>query len=154
MKKAFCQKHFYVQRKRLIEIQKQKTIWVIISYKYSWRILTNAFPKIEKNAPILSTWSLEPFLYPEKVYSYPTYPSQGQFFSYFIDFNNVSKRLRLLHASWLGNFVHYTFVFNFFCNTLHTVIYEVHTISFKTFFGWGFKITVDSWKFRMLLLYI
>ena len=33
-------------------------------------------------------------------------------------------------------------------------IYEVHTISFQTFFVWSFKIVVDSWKFSMLLLYI
>ena len=33
-------------------------------------------------------------------------------------------------------------------------IYEVHTISFQTFFVWAFKIVVDSWKFCMLLLYI
>ena len=33
-------------------------------------------------------------------------------------------------------------------------IYEVHTISFKTFFEWAFKIIIDSWKFSMLLLYI
>ena len=33
-------------------------------------------------------------------------------------------------------------------------IYEVHTISFQTFFVWAFKIVVDSWKFRILLLYI
>ena len=26
-------------------------------------------------------------------------------------------------------------------------IYEVHTISFQTFFVWSFKIVVDSWKF-------
>ena len=32
--------------------------------------------------------------------------------------------------------------------------YEVHTISFQTFFVWAFKIVVDSWKFTMLLLYI
>ena len=32
--------------------------------------------------------------------------------------------------------------------------YEVHTISFQTFFVWAFKIVVDSWKFSMLLLYI
>ena len=30
----------------------------------------------------------------------------------------------------------------------------VHTISFLTFFVRAFKIVVDSWKFRMLLLYI
>ena len=40
------------------------------------------------------------------------------------------------------------FCFPFFC------IYEVHTISFQTFFVWAFKIVVDSWKFSMLLLYI
>ena len=32
--------------------------------------------------------------------------------------------------------------------------YEVHTISFRTFFVWAFKIVVDSWKFTMLLLCI
>ena len=32
--------------------------------------------------------------------------------------------------------------------------YEVHTISFQTFFVWVSKIVVDSWKFTMLLLYI
>ena len=38
--------------------------------------------------------------------------------------------------------------------TVCVYIYEVHTISFKTFFVWAFKIVVDSWKFSMLLLYI
>ena len=33
-------------------------------------------------------------------------------------------------------------------------VYEVHTISFQTFFVQAFKIVVDSWKFTMLLLYI
>ena len=33
-------------------------------------------------------------------------------------------------------------------------MYEVHTISFKTFFVWAFKIVVDSCKFTILLLYI
>ena len=32
--------------------------------------------------------------------------------------------------------------------------YEVHSISFQTFFVGAFKIVVDSWKFSMLLLYI
>ena len=32
--------------------------------------------------------------------------------------------------------------------------YEVHTISFQTFFVWAFKIVVDSWKFSMLLLFM
>ena len=32
--------------------------------------------------------------------------------------------------------------------------YEVHTISFQTFFVQAFKIVVDSWKFSTLLLYI
>ena len=39
-------------------------------------------------------------------------------------------------------------------NTHNIYIYEGHTISFHTFFVWEFKIVVDSWKFRMLLLYI
>ena len=30
--------------------------------------------------------------------------------------------------------------------------YEVHTISFQTFFVHAFKIVVDAWKFSMLLL--
>ena len=34
------------------------------------------------------------------------------------------------------------------------VIYEVHAISFQTFFVWTFKIVIDSWKFSLLLLYI
>ena len=33
-------------------------------------------------------------------------------------------------------------------------LYEVHTISFQTFFEWAFKIVVDSWKFSILLLYM
>ena len=33
-------------------------------------------------------------------------------------------------------------------------MYEVHTLSFQTFFVWEFKIVVDFWKFSMLLLYI
>ena len=32
--------------------------------------------------------------------------------------------------------------------------YEVHTISFKIFFVWAFKIDINSWKFTMLLLFI
>ena len=32
--------------------------------------------------------------------------------------------------------------------------YEVHSISFQTFFVWVFRIAVDSWQFSMLLLYI
>ena len=30
----------------------------------------------------------------------------------------------------------------------------MHTRSFQAFFVWAFKIVVDTWKFRMLLLYI
>ena len=33
-------------------------------------------------------------------------------------------------------------------------IYEVHTISFTTFFVCAFKIVVHSWKFSILLLYV
>ena len=36
----------------------------------------------------------------------------------------------------------------------YKVNYEVHMISFQTFFVRAFKIVVDSWKFTMLLLYI
>ena len=38
--------------------------------------------------------------------------------------------------------------------TVIQCIYEVHMISFKTFFVWAFKIIVDFWKFNTLLLYI
>ena len=34
------------------------------------------------------------------------------------------------------------------------VRYEVHTISFQTFFVWAFKIVINTWKLSMLLLYI
>ena len=33
-------------------------------------------------------------------------------------------------------------------------IYEVHTISFQTFFVMAFRIILDVWKFSILLLYI
>ena len=33
-------------------------------------------------------------------------------------------------------------------------MYQVHTISFQTFFIWAFKIVVDSWQFSMLFLHI
>ena len=36
---------------------------------------------------------------------------------------------------------------------IYIYIYEVHTISFQTFFVWAFKIVVDSLEFSMLLLY-
>ena len=36
----------------------------------------------------------------------------------------------------------------------HINIYELHTISFQTFFVWAFKIVVHSWEFTMLLVYI
>ena len=46
-------------------------------------------------------------------------------------------------------------LFCFFYFSSHTLyMYEVHTISFQTFFVWAFKIAVDSWKFTMLLLYV
>ena len=37
---------------------------------------------------------------------------------------------------------------------IYIYIYEVHTICFRAFFVWAFKIFEDSWKFSMLLLYI
>ena len=42
----------------------------------------------------------------------------------------------------------------FFFKVEIPTIYEVHSISFQTFFGQAFKIVVDSWKISMLLLYI
>ena len=39
-------------------------------------------------------------------------------------------------------------------NETYIYIYEVHTISFQTFFVWAFEIVVDFSKFTMLLLYI
>ena len=37
---------------------------------------------------------------------------------------------------------------------IYIYIYVVHLISSQTFFVLAFKIVTDSWKFRMLLLYI
>ena len=49
-----------------------------------------------------------------------------------------------------GEIIHYVrYVFETMAHT-----YEVHTISFQTFFIWVIKIVVDSWKFSMSLLYI
>ena len=42
---------------------------------------------------------------------------------------------------------------NYLDNEIFMLRYEVHTITFQTFFVWAFKIVVDSWKFSMLLLY-
>ena len=44
-------------------------------------------------------------------------------------------------------------IFHYFVG-IYINIYKVHMISFQTFFVWGFKMVVDSWKFSMLLLYI
>ena len=43
---------------------------------------------------------------------------------------------------------------NSFSHLYNRNIYEVHTISFQTFFVLAFEIVIDSWKFSMLLLYI
>ena len=51
-----------------------------------------------------------------------------------------------------GSFKNVTY--KLFAYKLCIYIYEVHTISFQTFFVRAFKIVVDSWKFSMLLLYI
>ena len=51
-------------------------------------------------------------------------------------------------------FDHLSVCINKICLQIVYLIYEVHTISFLTFFVWAFKIVVDSWKFSMLLLYI
>ena len=57
------------------------------------------------------------------------------------------------HKAWFGwVFRNSTIVDYLMPDPLYT--YEVHTISFKTFFVWPLKIVVDSWKFSMLLLYI
>ena len=53
---------------------------------------------------------------------------------------------------WSANYKTCSWIVSFNCYSL--VIYEAHTISFQTFFIWGFKIVVDSWKFTMSLLYI
>ena len=53
----------------------------------------------------------------------------------------MSVKLYLLFIPWL----------NF---DLISWFYEVHTISFQTFFVWAFKIVIDYWKISMLLLYI
>ena len=52
-------------------------------------------------------------------------------------------------------FLQGNFVFSFaHTHPQNFLYYEVHTISFQTFFVWAFKIDVDSWKFSMLLQYI
>ena len=64
--------------------------------------------------------------------------------------NNVPhKDLMITHDS-VGKDIHWEFLKKLkFDNR-----YEVHTISFQTFFVWAFKIVVDTWKFSKLLLYI
>ena len=47
-----------------------------------------------------------------------------------------------------------TFMFHSFFNSLASLSYEVHSISFQTCFVQAFKIVIDSWKFSMLLLSI
>ena len=37
---------------------------------------------------------------------------------------------------------------------IQSMNYEVHTISFQTFFERAFKIVEDSWIYNMLLLYM
>ena len=56
-----------------------------------------------------------------------------------------------IHQEWF--FEKYT-LWNQYSINKQKYIYEVHTISFQTFFVWAFKIIVDTWKFSMLLLYI
>ena len=56
---------------------------------------------------------------------------------------NAEKNLRIKNAKRLLLII-----------IVYIYIYEVHTISFQTFFVWAFKIVVNSWTFSMLLLYI
>ena len=52
-------------------------------------------------------------------------------------------------------FIHtYTYAYIYMHTNTWIYIYEVHTISFQTFFVWAFKIVIDSWTFTVLLLYI
>ena len=60
-------------------------------------------------------------------------------------FNCDQKRAQSRLRTSSTKCVYKSYVFNF---------YEVHTISFQTFFVWAFKIVVDTWKFNMLLHYI
>ena len=55
---------------------------------------------------------------------------------------------------WGGKTALWSCVYKIFVLANILSIYEVHTISFQTFFVWAFKTIVDSWKFSILLLYI
>ena len=57
-------------------------------------------------------------------------------------------------CQWILWHINHCRLFNAKFSLYIYIRYEVHTISFKTFFVWAFKIVVDSWKFIMLLLYI
>ena len=48
----------------------------------------------------------------------------------------------------------FLFSIMFFISIYFFIMYEVHTISFQTFFVWACKLVVDSWNFAMLLLYM
>ena len=62
----------------------------------------------------------------------------------------------LYHVKWFQINIIYLYLSrnSFLYDGESYVMYEVHTISFQTFFVWAFKIIVDSWNFSMLLLYI
>ena len=70
--------------------------------------------------------------------------------SYSLDYQRspcgIMARVALI--SWFVN------PFGLFNAKFSLYIYEVHTISFQTFFVRAFKIGVDSWKFSILLQYI
>ncbi len=73
-------------------------------------------------------------------------------------------------TSWLRNVFCYIYIYIYTYEWIYIYIYIyiipkyrkagfifkylVHTINFKPFFVWAFKIVVDTWKFSMLLLYI
>ena len=79
-----------------------------------------------------------------------------------IYFMSLAQRMHILldvfqmTATAFVSVINYINRLHLFWDTLYiyVYIYEVHTISFQTFFKWAFKIVIDSWKFSMLLLYI
>ena len=60
------------------------------------------------------------------------------------------KKTSSVYKSYIGRKHSYYMSYKSFMSQ----IYEVHTISFQTFFVWAFKIIVDSWKLSILLLFI
>ena len=73
---------------------------------------------------------------------------------------NLTSFIKILHdlTKWIlhgcGQNCEWHWTVTFAISSEPVLTYEVHTISFPTFFVRAFRIVVDSWKFTILLLYI